>query len=296
LYVLAVEPRALVLRSSDTGAIATCSVELQYCDTINYRGVRLEMTAPVLLPSLSLLSSVTIADQEHWSTVFRNMDSKGWSNLITILNNGGDMAVKSKSGAGLCKSLQWSLSQAKDQVATLSSLPSMTKFLSCYLSGCPDHWVSSLTSVLASSLASATPHMVPVWSTLLAPMSSLVTTADTLQAVQIRTLMNLARSGSNFVNTELVLSLSQKTNENLQQMASKSSMTNTLRQSVGLNKNLVLNPYQKQYVASTMLIHSVSCISESTELQQNMHLKQNPLKLLPLLKKSSNPASLYRLL
>merc|ERR1712098_597587 len=159
-----------------------------------------------------------------------------------------------------------------------------------------DHWASSLTSVLASSLASATPHMVPVWSTLLAPMSSLVTWADTLQAVQIRTLMNLARSGSNFVNTELVLSLSQKTNENLQQMATKSSMTNVLRQCVGLNKNLVLNPYQKQYVASTMLIHSVPCISESTELQQNMHLKQNPLKLLPLLKKSSNPASLYRLL
>merc|ERR1712198_496165 len=66
LYVLAVEPRALVLRSSDTGAIATCNVELQYCDTINYRGVRLDMKAPVLLPSLSLLSSVTIADQEHW--------------------------------------------------------------------------------------------------------------------------------------------------------------------------------------------------------------------------------------
>ena len=71
LYVLAVEPRALVLRSSGTGAIATCNVELQYCDTINYRGVRLDMKAPVLLPSLSLLSSVTIADQEHWSTVFR---------------------------------------------------------------------------------------------------------------------------------------------------------------------------------------------------------------------------------
>ena len=109
------------------------------------------------------------------------MDRQGWSNLISILNNGGDMAVKSKSGAGLCKSLQWSLSQAKDQVTSLSSLPSMTTFLSCYLSGCPDHWVSSVTSVLSSCLASATPHMIPVWSTLLAPMSSLVTVADTLQ-------------------------------------------------------------------------------------------------------------------
>ena len=116
------------------------------------------------------------------------------------------------------------------------------------------------------------------------------------QAAQIRTLMNLARNGSNFVNTELVLSLSQKTNENLNQMASKSSMTNALRQCIGSNKTMALNPYQKQFVASSMLVHSVPCISESTDIQQNLHLKQNPLKLLPLLKKSSNPASLYRLL
>merc|ERR1719195_1321269 len=108
LYVLAVEPRVLVARSTDTGAIVRCGLELQYADSPHYRGLRLEVTAPFLLPSLSLLSSVSISDSSYWSTVFRTADSEGWASLVTTLASGGDLAVKRKTGAGLSPGLQWS--------------------------------------------------------------------------------------------------------------------------------------------------------------------------------------------
>merc|ERR1719195_2293981 len=52
----------------------------------------------VLLPALSLLSSVSISDQSHWTTVFRSQDVHGWDNLNKILASNGDLAVKRKSG------------------------------------------------------------------------------------------------------------------------------------------------------------------------------------------------------
>ena len=51
-----VEPRLLVARASQSGEIIRCEVELQYSDCRYSPGLRLEMRAPLLLPSLSLLT------------------------------------------------------------------------------------------------------------------------------------------------------------------------------------------------------------------------------------------------
>ena len=215
LYVLAVEPRVLVPRSSETGEIVKCHVEIQYCDTSQYRGVRLEVAAPVLLPSLSLLSSVSICDQEYWTTEFRNIDTDGCPSLVRMLANGGDMSVKKKSGAGLGQSLPWSL--ANDQVTRLtgSSGPHVSTYLSLYLAACPDTWSTTVTCLLSASLALASPALVPVWTHLLSPTTCLEKDQRIQVASHIKTLVSLARSSStssNFLQSEMAVFLLQKTN------------------------------------------------------------------------------------
>ena len=109
LYVLAVEPRVLVPRSSQSGQIIRCEVEVQYSDSPYYPGLRLEMRAPLLLPSLSLLASVSVSDSSYWSTVFRRTDRQAWEAFSRLLQTGGDLTVKRKAGARLSPALQWSL-------------------------------------------------------------------------------------------------------------------------------------------------------------------------------------------
>ena len=338
LYALAVEPRVLVPRSSETGSIVKCGVELQYCDQPQYRGLRLEVSSPVLLPALSLLSSVSISDQSHWTTVFRSQDVHGWDNLNKILASNGDLAVKRKSGAGLSPGLQWSL--GKDQLSRLSSGPGrVSTYLSLYLSGCPDTWTTGLQCVLSSCLASTTPDMLPVWTSLLSPLTSLDMAGCFQVASQIQTLMTLARNskGGNHVNPEMAMSLSQKTNHIMDRVSSEmrgqplkgsslSFRNSTENQeslkrlgeesidqynsegiftlSTGIREYLCakkhgpgLNPAQRQAVASTMKLHSLPSPQDNEEMSnEDIRIKQNPLKLAKILRNSSNPASLYRML
>ena len=284
LYVLAVEPRVLVARSSDTGSIVRCGVELQYSDTVHYRGVRLEMTSPVLLPSLSLLSSVAISDQTYWSTVFRNIDNEGWRSLVNILNSGGDLAVKRKSGGGLSQSLQWSL--GSDHLSKLTSLPQVNTFLSSYLTGCPDHWTNTVQSLMATCHANATPDLVPALTSVMSR-----DTGDSGQvSAQIQTIISLSRRASAPVlQPELVLSLAQKTHKIMDQLHKKTTMKNVFRQFVRSNKNMMMGQDQKQLISSTLNLHAMPA---QYEIRDD---NQNPLKLFKHLKKSSNPASFYRL-
>ena len=184
----------LVPRCSDTGDIVKCGVELHLRDTDQYRGIRLELQSPVLLPSLSLLSSVSVSDQSYWSTVFRST-GQGWSGLTRILEQGGDIAVKRKSGAGVGQSLQWSMSSNQVNKLTSSSSAQVTTFLSSYLDQCPPHWVSMTQCLMSSSLATGAPAMVSVWSSLLSPLSSL----NTNQSVQLATQVLLTNQKTVFV-------------------------------------------------------------------------------------------------
>ena len=297
LYVLAVEPRVLVPRSSETGAIVKCGVELQLCDQPQYSGIRLEVNSPVLLPSLSLLSSVSISDQSHWTTVFRSQDTEGWDNLNKILSCDGNLAVKRKSGAGLSPGLQWSL--GSDMVTRLRSGPGqVTTFLALYLSGCPDNWASVLQCVLSSCLASATPALVPMWTSLLAPQTSPDTAGCLHVASQIQTLLTLARhsKGGNHVNPEMAMSLAQKTNQIMDQVSAKMGISTGIREYLSAANNLALNPDQRQLVSATIKLHSLPSPQENEDVTKDIRIKQNPLKLAKILRNSSNPASLYRML
>ena len=297
LYVLAVEPRVLVPRSSETGAIVKCGVELQLCDQPQYSGIRLEVSSPVLLPSLSLLSSVSISDQSHWTTVFRSQDTEGWENLNKILSCDGNLAVKRKSGAGLSPGLQWSL--GSDMVTRLRSGPGqVTTFLALYLSGTPDNWASVLQCVLSSCLASATPALVPMWTSLLAPQTSPDTAGCLHVASQIQTLLTLARhsKGGNHVNPEMAMSLAQKTNQIMDQVSAKMGISTGIREYLSAANNLALNPDQRQLVSATIKLHSLPSPQENEDVTKDIRIKQNPLKLAKILRNSSNPASLYRML
>ena len=55
------EPRVLLPRCSRTGALLPLDLRLQYRATPSYPALALTMRAPVLLPSLGLLSSGAIA-------------------------------------------------------------------------------------------------------------------------------------------------------------------------------------------------------------------------------------------
>merc|ERR1711962_257202 len=74
LYVLAVEDRIIIPRDSETGEIVHCSLTLQYAGTPWYTGPQLSITSPTLLPSLDLLSSVTVNDREYWRSTFTKED------------------------------------------------------------------------------------------------------------------------------------------------------------------------------------------------------------------------------
>ena len=299
LYVLAVEPRVLVPRSSETGEIVTCHVEIQYRDTSQYRGVRLELVAPVLLPSLSLLSSVSLCDPGYWTTEFRNIETDGCPILMRLLANGGDMSVKKKSGAGLGQSLPWSL--ANDQLIRLSSSsgPMVSTFLSLYLTKCPDTWTTTVQCLLSASLALACPTMLTVWSHLLSPTTCLEKDQCIQVASNIKTLVSLARSSStscNFLQSEMAVSLLQKTNKLMDVLAVKYEVNSCFGHHLGTSQNVLLSPAHRQVVSSVLLLHSLSSPQDAKDLNKDLNSKHNPLRLAKVLKKSSSPASLYRLL
>merc|ERR1711974_530325 len=54
----------------------------------------LSVNAPILLPSLHLLSSVTVADPCYWNTKFLPGENDDWPDLSLLLSRGGHMRVK----------------------------------------------------------------------------------------------------------------------------------------------------------------------------------------------------------
>ena len=190
--MLAVEPRVVVPRSSDSGQIIRCKVELQYADQPQYSSWRQEVTGPVLLPSLSLLTSVSVSDISYWRTEFRKADLKGWESFTSLLETGGQLNVKRKPGALLSPSLQWSLGPEQVKQLAASTEHSET-LLSLYLADCPSHWVATSQCLLSVCLASSTPGLVSVWTSLLSPGASLHSTQSSALAADILNIINIAR-------------------------------------------------------------------------------------------------------
>eukprot|EP00092_Neocalanus_flemingeri_P027542 GFUD01029881.1.p1 GENE.GFUD01029881.1~~GFUD01029881.1.p1 ORF type:complete len:1834 (+),score=561.65 GFUD01029881.1:757-5502(+) len=293
LYVLAVEPRVLVARCSETGRIVKVALSLQYADTPQYRGIQLEMSAPVLLPSLNLLTSVVVSDQGFWNTVFSAGDQAGWGALKSILKLGGDMPVKKKVGAGMGQSLQWGL--GRDQLAKLSTTPQCSTYMSLFLSGCPQSWVSSLQCLLSSCLALSAPSLLPVWTSLLSPKISLDSAQASLVARQIQTLITLARcTQANFLHPELAISLSQRTNLALDRSstAPEHSLGQALTRYLTCHSPTLPSASSRQLLASALTLHSLPAPENSTI---PLHIS-NPMKAARLLRNSSNPASLFRII
>ena len=118
-------------------------------------------------------------------------------------------------------------------------------------------------------------------------------------ASQIQTLVSLARyssTSSNFLQSEMAVSLSQKTNKTMDDLASKNDVTTTFRQYLATSQNVLPTPGHRQVVSSALLLHSLPSPQDARDLYQDLKNKHNPLKLAKLLRKSSSPASLYRLL
>merc|ERR1719186_82044 len=240
-----------------------------------------------------MLSSVTVSDMEFWSTVFSAGDHDGWSSLCSILSKGGDMPVKKKVGAGMGQSLQWGL--GRDQLAKLSATPQCSTYLSLFLSGCPPSWVSSLQCLLSSCLANSAPSLLPVWTSLLSPQISLDTAQASLVARQIQTLIVLARrTQANFLHPELAISLSQRTSLALDRSsrAPDHSLGQAISQYLTCYSPTLPSASTRQLLASALTLHSLPSPEKSTTL---LHTN-NPLKVARLLRNSSSPATLYRII
>jgi len=291
LYVLAVEPRLLVPRCSETGKIIKCNLSLRYSDTIQYRGINLEMQAPILLPSLTILDSVAVADIEFWTTLFAKTDFDGWSTLSKILDSGGNMAVKRKVGANMGLTLQWSL--GRDQLSKLSATPECSTYLSMFLFGCPSAWVSTLQCLLSSCLANSTLSLLPVWTSLLSPHNGFDTPRASLIVQQIQALISLARcTEGSVLHPELALSLLQKTNQKLNGSLDETSLGQAVVNHMNCKPSYLPLSSSRQLLASVFTLHSLSSPSKC----QTTITSKNPLKLAMFLKKSPNPASLYRII
>ena len=82
----------------------------------------LSVNAPILLPSLHLLSSVAVADPCYWNTKFLPGENDDWPDLRLLLSSGGHMRVKRREGSGwLTKAARltpWSLGKAQQEKLT----------------------------------------------------------------------------------------------------------------------------------------------------------------------------------
>ena len=293
LYVLAVEPRVLVPRSSDSGQIIRCEVEVQYSDSRYYPGLRLDVRAPVLLPSLSLLASVSVSDTSYWSTVFKRGDRQGWDTFTNLLHTRGDLTVKKKAGARLSPALQWSV--GRDQLGLLEASSKQSQsFLSLFLSDCPPHWVARLQSVLSACLASSTPGILPVWTSLLSPQAALDTNHSSQLAADISNIISMARQSQTSLSShqaELALSLSQSLALALDLHPARPDLARLLLQYLTGSWPLIMTTSTRHLLAATLILHSLPTTGPDVSVRDN-----NPLKMAKLLRNSSNPASLFRII
>ena len=173
-----------------------------YRATPAHPALSLSVNAPILLPSLHLLSSVAVADSCYWNTTFLPGENDDWPDLRLLLSRGGHMRVKRRDGSGwLTKAARltpWNLGKAQQEKLTglgerrdkisFSSHPTSghwEAYSHLLLKDCPAAWVSALLCLLSrywngdafyakiahhilSCLASSCPALVPVWTSLLA--------------------------------------------------------------------------------------------------------------------------------
>ena len=284
LYALAVEPRLVVARCSETGELVQCKLGLQYQDTPQYRGPTIELAVPALLPALSALSTLTLAGPDHWTVSFRR--SEDWAGLQTLLSAGGGVAVQRKVGPGLGEGVQWAM--GREQLARLANTPGCTTYLASHLTGCPAHWVSTLHCLLAACLAAATPDLIPVLTTLLARPASL----DSSQAAaQTRVLLQLARHPHpglpSLLHPELALSLSQRV---AAQQDEEPGLKTALRRYLVSPSPVVPHPSGRTCLAASLSLHSLP------PGEQPGVGHPNPLRQAALLRNSLQPATLFRLM
>ena len=97
LYVLAAEPRLIIPKDVETGALSYCHTFIKYKDTPWYSGVKLELKAPLMLPELRFLSSVEIRDDRYHPVRFQA--DVNWNNLEKLLKyDQGHLVVKRRAG------------------------------------------------------------------------------------------------------------------------------------------------------------------------------------------------------
>ena len=82
----------------------------------------------------------------------------------------------------------------------------------------------------------------------------------------------------------------------MDQVSAKMGISTGIREYLSAANNLALNPDQRQVVSSTIKLHSLPSPEDNEEVTKDIRIKRNPLKLAKMLRKSSNPASLYRML
>ena len=141
-------------------------IQVCYRATPAHAALSLSVNAPILLPSLHLLSSVAVADPGYWNTKFLPGENDEWPDLRLLLSSGGHMRVKRREGSGwqtkAARLTPWSLGKAQQEKLTGSgggrdkmshSLHSTSGHWEAYsqllLKDCPSAWVSALLCLLS---------------------------------------------------------------------------------------------------------------------------------------------------
>ncbi|GJQ69220.1 putative complex, subunit [Trypoxylus dichotomus] len=91
LYVLAVEPRLLIPRDVMMGRMCYANIKVVKID-----GTEINIKGPGLIPELSSLYKVCIADDRYWPVVFER--GRNWELLEKVLNSYGCIEVKQRAG------------------------------------------------------------------------------------------------------------------------------------------------------------------------------------------------------
>ena len=298
LYVLAVEPRLVAPRCAETGKLLAVELKLQYRATPNYPALSLQLRAPVLLPSLGLLSSVAVEDASYWATVFHPGPADAWPDLVALLERGGHMAVKRREGAGVARGgrvrLPWVLGKA-EQAGVVAS-PHWSAYSELFLKDCPAAWVTAMQCLLSCCLASSCPALVPVWTSLLAQarLPAALAGVEARQAGSLEQVCRHQGAGSSLLQPELIISLSQRVSLALDRAAQ-------WEEGEGLGKALVRvveslpaplsTLKRRQLVTTAVTLHGLTPSDQGAKV-----MSRNPLRMRQVLASSSRPATLYRLM
>ncbi|XP_068085818.1 anaphase-promoting complex subunit 1 isoform X2 [Anabrus simplex] len=194
LYVLAVEPRLLLPRDIDTGALCYAYIQVVYLNTAHYEQQKLRMKAPCILPELSTLKQVLVEDDRYWRIDF-NRD-KNWSQLEKLLQQSGHVDVKQRAGClshredpkGFRSLLAQTLttdsaapwSVKAESILAFSSEPSLVNFavyfLECdsnVLSPAEQETMQILTTLTYECMTQDKLAILPIWISLLKALRSL---------------------------------------------------------------------------------------------------------------------------